>query len=93
MDEDVELPSERLPNLAENPFDRRVVTDVELGHERARDRRRELTDVLLDSLTLIGEREACATVGKSLGDRPGDRALVGDPENECVLPLEHEERL
>ena len=53
------------------------------------DRLGELADVALDPLALVGERELRAAVGEPLGDRPGDRALVGDAEDEPALAFEH----
>src|SRR5262249_13370783 len=42
----------------------------------------------LDPLALVGEREPGAGVGEALRDRPGDRALVGDAEDEAALAVE-----
>src|SRR5205814_5173878 len=77
-------------DLAEHALDRGVVAHVELGDERARHALRELAHVLLDALALERERGARATVREPLGDRPRDRPLVGDAENQCALALEHE---
>ena len=52
------------------------------------DRRRKVADALLDPLALVGERELRAAVGEHLRDRPGDRALVRDAEDERPLALE-----
>ena len=66
-----------------------VRAHVALGDERARRRSRPARGrCLLDPLALVGEREPGALVGEPLRDRPGDRALVRDAEDEPGLPLE-----
>ena len=42
----------------------------------------------LDPLALVGERELRALLGEPPRDRPGDRALVRDAEDEAALSLE-----
>ena len=93
VDEDVELPTEHVSDLGEDAGDRRVVADVELRDERARHRLGQVADVLLDALALERERELGAAGGQPLRDRPRDRPLVGDSEDECFLSLEHRGRL
>ena len=83
------LPPNASADLAEHAGDRGVVADVELGDERARHRLGEVAHVLLDPLALEGERELGAAGGEPLRDRPRDRALVRDAEDECFLPFEH----
>src|SRR5438876_943137 len=68
----------------------RVDADVLLagvagGNQRRIDRGRELANVALDPFPLVGEGEPGAAVGETLRDRPGDRALVGDAEDEAAL--------
>src|SRR5439155_3087173 len=46
------------------------------------------TDALLDPLALVRESELRAAVGQALRDRPGDRAAVGDAEDEAALSVE-----
>ena len=89
MHEQVELPAERLPHLGENARDVLVGADVAGGDERARHGLGELAHAPFDALALEGERKLGAVFGQPLRDRPGNRALVGDPENETSLPLEH----
>ena len=48
----------------------------------------ELAHALLDPLALVGEREPRATVRERLRDRPRDRALVRDAQDECALARE-----
>ena len=85
MDQQVELPAEGLPHLAEDTLEVLVGAHVAGGHERRVHRLRELAHALLDPLALVGEREARAALGELLRDRPGDRAAVGDPEHETAL--------
>ena len=66
-----------------------VVAHVELRYERARDRIGELSHALLDALALERERDLRATLGEPAGDRPRDRPLVGDAQNQCALSREH----
>ena len=65
-----------------------VGADVALAHEVAAHGLGQLPDALLDSLTLVGERELGALVVEALRDRPGDRALVRDAEHERLLAVE-----
>ncbi len=48
---------------------------------------RQVVDVLLEA-SLIGERQPRAAAGRRLRDRPGDRALVGDTDDQSVLARE-----
>ena len=65
-----------------------VGADVALGDERAGDGRGEVADVLLDALALVREGDARPLVGEALRDRPRDRALVRDAEDERLLAFE-----
>ena len=76
-------------NLAEDAIDARIVTNVELGDERARDRVGKLAHALLDALALERERDLCAAFRQPAGDRPRDRPFVGDAQHECSFPGEH----
>ena len=88
VDEDVEPAAERVCHLREDPRDVVVGADVALGDERARDALGEVAHVLLDALALVGERDGRPLVGEPLRDRPRDRALVRDAENERLLAFE-----
>src|SRR5262249_26136898 len=88
VDEQVELPAEGVRHLAEDAGKILVGANIARGDERARDRLGELADVSLDPLSLEGEAGLRAFLGEPLGDRPGDRAPVGDAEHEAPLPLE-----
>jgi len=88
VDEQVELAAERLGHPAERRVEALVRADVALADERARDRLREVAHGLLDALALVGERELRAAGREALGDRPGDRAPVGDAEDEAALAVE-----
>jgi hypothetical protein len=87
VDEQVELPAECLPDLFEDTVHVVVGADVARRHEQARDRVGELADALLDAIALIGECQLRAAVGETLCDRPRDRALVGDAQNQAALAL------
>ena len=64
-------------------------------HDVGADRCRELAHARLDALALVGERERRALLGEPPGDRPGERALVGDARDEGDLPVQqtHARRL
>ena len=88
VDEDVEPSAKRVANLREHAREVVVGTHVALGDERTVDGRGEIADVLLDALALVGERHARPLVGEALCDRPCDRALIRDAEDERLLALE-----
>src|SRR6476620_2168946 len=88
MHEQVEPSVERLADLTEDARDVLVRADIARRHERAFDLRRELADVLVDPLSLVREREPRTSICEPPRDRPRDRALVRDPENEPRLALE-----
>ncbi len=88
VDEDVEAAAEGLRYLGEDALDVVVRPDVALGDERARHGLGEVADALLDPLALVREGDLCALGGEAVGDRPGNRALVGDAQDERLLPLE-----
>src|SRR5205814_2596144 len=48
-------------------------------------RRRELADVFLEALARIRQREARARRGGGLRDRPRDRSLVGDADDQSLF--------
>jgi hypothetical protein len=88
MDEQIELASERLPHFTEDPRDVLVRAHVALRHKRRVDRCGQLAHRRLDPLALVREGKARAARGERAGDRPGDRAAVGDAEDESPLTLE-----
>ena len=88
MNEDVETAAERIRRLGEDARDVLVGAHVALGDERALDRRREVPDVLLDALALVGERDGRSLVSEAIRDRPRDRTLIRDAEDERLLPFE-----
>src|SRR5438876_7756700 len=85
MDEQIQLPAEDLPHLGGDSRAVGVGADVACGNQRRIDRGRELANVALDPFPLVGEGEPGAAIGETLRDRPGDRALVGDAEDEAAL--------
>src|SRR5436305_4067640 len=88
MDEQIELPAEDLAGLPDDAGDVVVRADIALGDERGVDAAGQLADAGLDALALVGEGEPGTRVGETLRDRPPDRALVGDPEDEAALAVE-----
>ena len=62
-----------------------IVGDVARQDQRVVERRRELADVLLEPLARIGQRQARAGGRRRLRNRPRDRPLVGDADDEAVL--------
>src|SRR5437867_11680695 len=57
-------------------------------HQRARQSGRQTIDVLLEPLSLVNESQARPLAVQGLGDAPGNAALVGDADDEPLLPLE-----
>src|SRR5829696_5663436 len=88
MDEQIDAAVEGFPHLVEHARDVVVRAHVARRHERRSDLRGELAHVLLDPPALEREGEPGAAVGEPPSNRPRDRALVGDAENEPRLPLE-----
>ena len=88
-------PADALDELREGLVDAGVVGDVALDARLRADGRRELAHARLDALALVGERERRALLGEPPGDRPGERALVGDARHEGDLPVQqtHARRL
>src|SRR3954452_13239887 len=86
--EQIELPAEGLARLRKHARDVVIRTHVAFGDERRIHGRGEVPHVLLDALALKSERELRSAFGEHLRDRPCDRALVGDSENESFLALE-----
>ena len=88
VDEQIQPTVERLADLGEDARDVLVGADVALGDERARDLPRELADVRFDALALVGEGQPRSPVGEALRDRPRDRALVRDAQDQSGLAFE-----
>ena len=85
MHEQVESSVECLADFAEDPGNVFVGADVTFRHQWAGDGLGKLADTLFDPLALIRERELGSGARESLGDRPGDRPLVGNAENQTPL--------
>src|SRR5439155_14139401 len=83
--EQVEATLECLADLAEDALEVLVGPYVAGGNERRGDRLRELAHALLDPLALVGEGELGASLREPVRDRPGDRALVRDAEDETAF--------
>ena len=84
MDEKIDGP----PGIAErleHRLDASLVGDVAREHELGADLGRERLDPLPDGVALISERNIRAMVAASLGDAPGDRAVIGDAEHHAAL--------
>src|SRR5262249_54272631 len=56
--------------------------------DRSRQLRGQLADAFFHPIALVGQGQAHARTGEGLGARPGDRALVGDAEDETGLAFE-----
>ena len=63
--------------------DLRVVGDVERKDQRIGEAGGQLADVFFEPFALIGQRDARARGRGRLRDRPGDRSLVGDADDEA----------
>ena len=88
MDEDVEASTEGVGDLGEDTGDVVVRAHVALGHKRTGDALGQVAHVLLDALTLVRERDRGSLVGEALRDRPRDRPLIRDAEDERLLAFE-----
>ena len=78
----------RVPRRRRPPSMSASERDVARVEHGARQRGRELFDVLLEPVALVREREPHPGARERLRDGPGDRALVGDAEDEPVLAVE-----
>src|SRR5262245_18028365 len=79
---------ERAPFLGdrvEYGLDRRLVGHIAGEHEIGAHLIRQRLDPLLDGVALIGERDLRALIGHSLGDAPGNRAVIGHTEHDAAL--------
>ena len=88
MDKQVELASERVPHLGEDPCDVLVGADVALRDERRVDRGGQLAHRRFDAISLVREGQARPAGRELPRDRPRDRALVGNTEDEAPLAFE-----
>jgi hypothetical protein len=66
----------------------RVAGHVAGQDERSVQARGQLAHILLETLALVGHGQPCPLARDRLGDAPGQRALVGDAEDETVLAFE-----
>src|SRR5262245_21851864 len=76
----------------EHARDLGIGPDVARVERRAGERGRQLLHVLLEPLTLVGERQPHPGAGQRLGDGPGDRALVRHTQHDAGLALEKRHR-
>jgi hypothetical protein len=83
--EEVEPAVERLADLAEDSGNIFIGADVALRYQWTGDGLGQFSDAFLDPLVLIRERELGPGVGESLGNRPGDRPLVRNAENQTAF--------
>ena len=84
MDEEVQA-AELLLDLREDGRDLVVVADVARHHQRVGQSGGQLADVFLETLALIRDRETRSRPRRRIGDRPRDRPLVGDTNDEAVF--------
>src|SRR5437868_5844406 len=79
-------PAEFLSNGPKDTRDFFIFSDIAREDERVRaERSGEFLDIFFKAFALIGKSEFCAGLVPSLGNRPGDRALVGNSENDPVF--------
>ena len=83
MDHEVDA-AERLATAGRDGGQLLVAGDIEREDQRVVQLAGQLAHVFLEPLALKCEREACASFGDSFGNGPGDRALVGDADDEPV---------
>jgi hypothetical protein len=86
--EQVELAAPGGGDLGEDAVEIGVGAHVARRHQLRPHRGRQLAHVRLDPLALEGERELGPLVREPLRDRPGDRALVRDAQDERALARE-----
>ena len=90
MDQEIDRAPHRL-HLGENRIDRGRVGNVAMPDDEAADLLGKRLDALLERVALIGERKLGAVTAAGFGDAPGQRALVGDPDDQAALAA-HEAR-
>ena len=84
MHQEVKL-APRLLDEGEHRVEARNVGDVAMaGDQRAKFGGQRL-DALLEGFALIGERNPGTLVGAGFRDAPGDRAIVGDADDQPLL--------
>ena len=85
MDDEVE-PAPQPVRLGEDRVDRRAVGDVAMAEHLRAEFLGERADALLQRLALIGQRDLGPGGAHRLGDPPGDRAIIGDAEDDPPQP-------
>jgi hypothetical protein len=85
MDEEVET-AELVCDRRHHVGNLAIAGNVAGQHERVGQLGRELTHVFLEPLTLIGDGEPRPRGSGRARDRPCNRALVRNPDDEAVLP-------
>ena len=79
---------ERAPGLLrgrEHRVDGRRLGDVAMAEHLRADLLRQRLDALLQRIALIGEGDFGALGAAGLGDAPGERPVVGDPQDQAAL--------
>ena len=85
---------ERAPGLLrgrEHRVDGRGIGHVAMAEHTRADLLRQRLDALLERIALIGEGNVGALGAAGLGDAPGQRPVVGDPQDQTALAA-HETR-
>ena len=85
--EEVEA-AERAIDLRKHVRNLRIVGDVAGKNQRVGQAGREIADVLLETLTLVGDRKAGTRRRRRLCNRPRNGTLVRDPDHETGLTLQ-----
>ena len=87
MDDEVKA-TEVLAYRVREGVEVRILRDVAGQDQRLLQALRQVTDVLLEPLPLVRDSETSSLARDGLGDPLGDRALVGDANDEALFSLE-----
>ena len=85
MDDEIDPVGEDLRGFREDRVDRGRLGDVAMPDDVGVELLGEGLDPLAQGIALIGEGEFGAVGAGAAGDAPGDRAVVGDPEDDAPL--------
>ena len=69
------------------------VGDIAMAEHLRADLLRQRLDALLQRVALVGEGNVGALGAAGLGDAPGERPVVGDPQDQAALAAHRDPRL